>query len=266
MSVELAIAKAIAEIEARHDVRVLYAAESGSRAWGFASPDSDFDVRFIYVHQRDWYVSIDEPRDVIEAMLPGDLDLSGWDLRKTLRLFLRCNSALNEWLGSPIIYAEVGDLVAQLRTLLPFAFRAPAAYHHYLGMAKGVFDAHLAGDPVRLKKVFYVLRPLLACRFIRETGSQPPTEFEQLVNTAWVSAAERAMIAQLRIAKAEASEAQRKELDPAIRAWFEQEIQSASNASETIRSAASIQTASLNELLRGVITGLREGQIATSKT
>ena len=178
MSVTDAIRQAIADIEAEHAVRVLFAAESGSRAWGFASPDSDFDVRFIYVHSRDWYLGIDEPRDVIEAMLPGDLDLSGWDLRKTLRLFLRCNVALNEWLGSPIVYAERGDLASQLRTLMPEAFRAPAGYHHYLCMARGVYETHVASDPVRLKKVFYVLRPLLACRWIVHTGSQPPTEFD----------------------------------------------------------------------------------------
>lgn len=248
MPVELAIAKAIADIETKHAVRVLYAAESGSRAWGFASPDSDFDVRFIYVHSRDWYISIDEPTDVIEAMLPGDLDLSGWDLRKTLRLFLRCNIALNEWLGSPIIYAERGGLAAQLRKLLPSAFRAPAGYHHYLSMAKGVFETHVADNPVRLKKVFYVLRPLLACRWIRETGQQAPTEFAQLTHAAWVSSAERAMIEQLSAAKAEASEAQRSDLDPAIRSWFEQEIEAAGLV--TMPSTASIRTESLNALLR----------------
>lgn len=250
MSVTDAIRQAIADIEAEHDVRVLYAAESGSRAWGFASPDSDFDVRFIYVHRRDWYVGIDEPRDVIEAMLPGDLDLSGWDLRKTLRLFLRCNVALNEWLGSPIIYAERGDLAGQLRTLMPSAFRAPAGYHHYLRMAHGVFETHVAADPVRLKKVFYVLRPLLACRWILHTGGQPPTEFERLVSAEWVSAGERTMIAGLTEAKADASEAHRTSLDPAIRTWFDQELATAEQASNLIQSTASIDTAVLNDLLR----------------
>jgi uncharacterized protein len=250
MSVIDAIRQAIADIEAEHDVRVLFAAESGSRAWGFASPDSDFDVRFIYVHRRDWYLGIDEPRDVIEAMLPGDLDLSGWDLRKSLRLFLRCNIALNEWLGSPIIYAERGDLAGQLRTLIPSAFRAPAGYHHYLRMARGVYSAHVASDPVRLKKVFYVLRPLLACRWIAHTGSQPPTEFEHLATAAWVNADERLMIARLTEAKADASESHRTPLDPSTRAWFEQELAAAEQASAAIRSTASIDTSTLSELLR----------------
>jgi len=253
MSVTDAIQQAIADIEAKHDVRVLFAAESGSRAWGFASPDSDYDVRFIYVHRPDWYIGIGEPRDVIEAMLPGDLDLSGWDLRKTLRLFQRCNLALNEWLGSPIVYSEHGDLAQRLRVLLPSAFRAPAGYHHYLSMAQGVFNDHLANDPVRLKKVFYVLRPLLACRWIAASGTQPPTEFDRLVAADWVSADERDMIARLLAAKADASEAHHTSLEAATRTWFEKEMSSALEAAASIRSTASVDTTTLDQLLRNSI-------------
>jgi len=167
MSVTDAIRQAIADIEAEHAVRVLFAAESGSRAWGFASPDSDFDVRFIYVHRRDWYLGIDEPRDVIEAMLPGDLDLSGWDLRKTLRLFLRCNAALNECLGSPIVYAERGDLASQLRDLLPEAFRALAGYHHYLSRSDGCRNREGGRRPVRYAYRLPLREGRAACRLLR---------------------------------------------------------------------------------------------------
>ena len=244
-----AIEAAIAAIEHEHDVRVLYAAESGSRAWGFASPDSDYDVRFIYVHRRDWYLGIGEPRDVIEAMLPGDLDLAGWDLRKTLRLFLRGNYALNEWLDSPIVYAERGDLAANLRQLLPSAFRAPGGYHHYLRMAQGVHGEHLVDDPVRLKKVFYVLRPLLACRWIRHTGEQPPTAFERLATAVWVSSGERALIRDLEAAKAAAGEGHRVSLSAPVRAWLNDELAAATDAATSIRSTASITTESLDRLM-----------------
>src|SRR2546428_11638268 len=101
-------------IERQHKIRNLLAVESGSTAWGFASPDSDYDVRFIYAHKQDWYLSVFEGRDVIEKMLPERLDISGWDLRKTLRLFSKCNLALNEWLGSPVIYSEAPEFRSRL--------------------------------------------------------------------------------------------------------------------------------------------------------
>src|SRR5215510_9193481 len=121
MSVTQSIYKAIEEIESEHDVRVLYACESGSRAWGFASPDSDYDVRFIYVRKRDWYLSFDVERcrDVIEYPIVDDIDCGGWDVRKALYLFTRTNGALLEWLHSPIIYLELGRLAADLRSLAP---------------------------------------------------------------------------------------------------------------------------------------------------
>ena len=253
MPVTQAIHKAVAEIESRHDVRVLFATESGSRAWGFASPDSDYDVRFIYVHRPDWYLTIGEPRDVIEAMLPGDLDLSGWDLRKTLGLFLRCNLALNEWLGSPIVYIERGELAEQMRRLIPTAFRAPAGYHHYLRMAKGKFEERVAQDPVRLKDVFYVLRPLLACRWINQLGTQPPTEFVRLAATQWVDSGEQQMISALMAAKSTAKESDRTSLDADTRAWLERELDTAERAASTIRSDASLQLSSMDELLRATV-------------
>jgi len=77
---------ALAQVEAERNVRVLFACESGSRAWGFASRDSDYDVRFLYVHRRDWYLSVEDRRDVIEQPIADDLDVSGWELRKALRL------------------------------------------------------------------------------------------------------------------------------------------------------------------------------------
>ena len=93
--------------EKEHGVRILLAVESGSRAWGFESPNSDFDARFIYVHPRDWYLSVglEEQRDVIEYPIVDDIDLNGWDLRKALRLFWKSNPAFVEWIQSPIVYA-----------------------------------------------------------------------------------------------------------------------------------------------------------------
>lgn len=174
----------LGEVERERGVRILYAAESGSRAWGFASKDSDFDVRFIYVHPRDRYLSLRELRDVIEPPVDGLLDFSGWDLRKALSLFRKSNPPLLEWLGSPIVYVDRDGLAERLRTLLAESFSPQRCMYHYLHMAQGNFREYLKGDVVRLKKYLYVLRPLLACLWIERHGTMPPTEFRRTLDAA----------------------------------------------------------------------------------
>lgn len=171
-----------AEIE--HDVKVIYACESGSRAWGFASPDSDYDVRFIYVHKSDWYLSFDveRRRDVIEYPIVDDIDIGGWDIRKALYLFTRTNGALLEWLTSPIVYRDFGRSAESLRKLAPEAHNDLALRYHYSHMARGNAGDHLSKDKVKLKKYFYILRPLLAIRYIEEGLGLPPVRFQELVD------------------------------------------------------------------------------------
>jgi predicted nucleotidyltransferase len=206
------IVSELTRIERERDVHILLAVESGSRAWGFASPDSDYDVRFVYAHRRDWYLSVQEPRDVIEEMLPGDLDVSGWELRKTLRLFAKCNLALNEWLGSPITYVAVGEFRAELASLVGRYFNPIAGTHHYRKMAERALEDNYRDGHIGIKKIFYVLRPLLACRWIANSGTQPPTEFSALCAASWVSDDEREWFAELLRQKAVAIEAQAIEL------------------------------------------------------
>ena len=176
------ILKQLKTIESELNVRVLLAVESGSRAWGFASPDSDYDVRFIYVHEPNWYWTIFEPRDVIEKMLPGDLDVSGWELRKSLRLFSKCNLALNEWIGSPVLYHEAPGFRAELGALIPQFFNPVGATHHYKSMAKQALSSVTPDGRLSIKKFLYATRALLACRWIHRHRSQPPTEFIAMVN------------------------------------------------------------------------------------
>lgn len=167
-------------LEKQHDIKILYAVESGSRAWGFASTDSDWDVRFIYIHREDWYLSIDDKKDSVEIMLPNDLDLSGWELRKALKLFRKSNPPLLEWVNSPIVYHEEKNVIAQFRGLMTEYFNPKSCLHHYLHMAEGNFREYLQRDLVRTKKYFYVLRPVLACQWIEETDTMAPTEFQKL--------------------------------------------------------------------------------------
>ena len=174
----------LSTIESAQAVTVLYACESGSRAWGFPSPDSDYDVRFLYVHDRDWYLTFDveRQRDVIECPIEDDIDCSGWDLRKALHLFTRTNGALLEWLSSPIRYLERGDTADSLRRLAPKRFNPTALCYHYSHMARRNAREYLLGGRVRLKKYFYVLRPLLAIRYIESGRGIPPVRFDDLVD------------------------------------------------------------------------------------
>ncbi len=178
------ILEQLSNIETDHNVRILYAVESGSRAWGFASRNSDYDVRFIYLNKPDWYLSIRERRDVIECPISNDLDISGWDLRKALGLFSKSNPPLLEWLGSPIIYQDEFGLAGKLREMLTTAFQPQRSMFHYLHMARGNYREYLKGEVVRLKKYLYVLRPILACLWIEKHGTMPPTEFRNLVTDA----------------------------------------------------------------------------------
>jgi len=173
----------LSEIEVAHDVVILFACESGSRAWGFASANSDYDVRFIYISPMRRYLSVEETRrDVIELPVTSDLDINGWDIRKALRLLRKSNPPLLEWLGSPIIYREHGALASDMRNLIQKYYSPRACLYHYLHMAEGNYREFLRGDTVWIKKYFYVLRPVLAVQWIERGMGVVPTEFQMLVD------------------------------------------------------------------------------------
>lgn len=175
------IAEQLRRIESEEQVKILYACESGSRAWGFPSRDSDYDVRFIYIRPVDWYVSIFDKRDVIERPISRLLDINGWDLKKALLLFRKSNPPLLEWLQSPIRYMESSSAAERIRGIAGDAFSPRSCIYHYLHMAKGNYREYLQGDPVKIKKYFYVLRPILACEWIEKRGTMAPVAFPQLV-------------------------------------------------------------------------------------
>jgi predicted nucleotidyltransferase len=252
---DAAIQSAIDDIEREHDVRVLYAAESGSRAWGFASPDSDYDVRFVYVHATDWYLQVFEQRDVIERMLPGDLDVSGWELRKALRLMTKCNLAFNEWFDSPIVYRADDAFAEQVRRLIARHFQPTRALFHYLSMARNTHDEHLIDDTVRLKKLFYFLRPILACRWIEHARRQPPTRFAELLAAPWVSGEERSWIAELEARKALASEGDREALPAALRPWMRRQLDHFAAVGPGLASMMDVDEAALDATLQRWIRG-----------
>lgn len=184
------VARALAAVEAEEKVRILLAAEAGSRAFGFPSPGSDLDVRFIYVHCLDWYLSITPRRDVVERLGDG-LDLVGWDARKALGLLVRQNPALLEWLGSPVRYRWNGPLAEALASLGRRATPAPAAVHHYRRLCERIHRAEIAGrERVAPKHYLHAVRAALASRHARRRDDPPPVPFAALLAAANLAADE----------------------------------------------------------------------------
>lgn len=211
----------LAGTAASHGVRILLAVESGSRAWGFGSPDSDYDVRFVYTHPAEWYVSLSERRDVIEAPLDDRLvDLAGWDARKALRLLLRGNPALYEWLVSPITYAEDGGFRTEARRLFERHASRKVLAHHYWSIARTQMRAEIESQAEpRLKKYFYVVRPLLSLQWVIGNGGPPPMQIGALLAEADIPAPVRGEVEALLAAKRTTPELGRGHHIEAIDAW-----------------------------------------------
>lgn len=174
------IIEKLKEIENEKKVEILFAVESGSRAWGFASPDSDFDIRFIYKHDIEYYISLWEKPDAIVFVTEDDLDGSGWDLPKMLKLLAKSNASLLEWLHSPVVYFENEAFIVPVRELAKECFSPIACLHHYLGTTKNFMDVCQA-ESVKLKSYFYALRTALAGRWIIEKNTFPPVDFLELL-------------------------------------------------------------------------------------
>ncbi|MEH6992524.1 nucleotidyltransferase domain-containing protein [Neobacillus drentensis] len=179
----------LAQIEEEYDVKILYACESGSRDWGFPSKESDYDIRFIYIHKKEWYLSIDQRRDVLEVpkheklSIPVDklLDLNGWELTKALRLFRKSNPPLLEWLHANIVYYQANAAINKMKEIESQIFSPISGIRHYLKMAKGNYRDYLNREEVKIKRYFNIFRPLLAAKWIEKHNEFPPNGFNQLI-------------------------------------------------------------------------------------
>jgi uncharacterized protein len=182
--VQLEVLRRLKKAEAEHDVKILLAVESGSRAWGFESPNSDYDARFIYVHRPEWYLSVGlkEKKDVIEYPIVDDFDINGWDIRKALRLFWKSNPAFIEWIQSPIVYQETSSFKSKALAAIADVYSIESGIYHYRSMAKSNVKEHLCKDIIPLKKYFYVLRALLSVRWLETYKIPAPIEFSKLLH------------------------------------------------------------------------------------
>lgn len=177
------IVNQIKRLEAERDITVLLACETGSRAWGFPSPDSDYDVRLIYMHRKNWYLSLSPKRDHIHVMFDNKLiDISAWDLRKSLHLLYRSNAALLERIQSPTTYMYQPKFKAELEALADDFYAPIAVMYHYLSLAKKMmYEIHLTESNFNLKKLFYALRSSLVCKWVLEKKHRPPISIFDLL-------------------------------------------------------------------------------------
>ncbi|MEM6256869.1 MAG: nucleotidyltransferase domain-containing protein [Planctomycetota bacterium] len=249
------VSRRLREVEAQRNLRIVFACESGSRAWGFASTDSDFDVRFIFIRPVAEYLKLTPPKDAFDLHQDQDFDLAGWDIRKTAELMRRCNPPLMEWLDSPIVY-EADDVISpRLVELRDIYFDPKKAAHHYLSLAAGIWKKYIRDEPSPVrKKYLYALRPLACIKYIELHGKQPPTLFDAVLDGIDWNDEVRGAIATLVEQKRSAGELGSQPADPVLTAH----ITSALEASERIAESLPVNetpTQALNELINLAVLG-----------
>ncbi|AOH55162.1 hypothetical protein ABE28_012455 [Peribacillus muralis] len=247
------IIEELKRIEETYNVKILYACESGSRAWKFPSKDSDYDVRFIYIHKKEWYLSIDQKRDVIELPINDLLDISGWELTKALRLFRKSNPPLHEWLNSGIVYHQAYSIADKLKEMSSMVFVPTAALYHYLNMAKGNYRDYLQNEQVKIKKYFYVLRPVMACLWIQKYNTIPPIEFPALLDNIIPEGPLKTEIETLLMRKINGEELDVEPRIDVINDFLENEIGQLTNYTKTLHIKPEDPTEELDQLFRAAL-------------
>lgn len=167
------------QIEQDKSIEILFAVESGSRAWGFASPDSDYDIRFVYKHSKDWYLNLWEQTDTIQFITEDDLDGSGWDIRKALRLLAKSNASFTGWLFSPIVYRADSDFLNEIKKVANANFNPVSGFYHFHSMNKN-FEETLGSEKMTLKSFFYAIRTALCANWIYKNETIPPVLFREM--------------------------------------------------------------------------------------
>lgn len=239
------------EIEEKEGVRILHAIESGSRAWGFASPDSDYDVRFVYVRKKEDYLRLDELKDTIDWQLDEVLDINGWDLKKALKQFAKGNATLFEWSGSPIVYRTT-DEWKKIRNVSEQYFSKKAAIYHYYGTANNTYHEYLQGEMVRYKKYFYALRPLLAAEYIEKFHKAPPVLFDDLLKLDLDTELRKSIDELLEIKKRTTEKEENPQM-PVILGFIETEIQKQKEIADRLEDDHNKDWSALNAIFADVI-------------
>ena len=228
----------LCKMEENNGVSVLFAIESGSRAWGFPSPDSDYDARFVYVRPAKDYLTLTPKRDVIELPIEGDYDINGWDIKKALNLLLKPNPVLLEWLSSPIRYMWNDKACNKLLEFSKQLIHGPACVHHYFNLGENLWRRQIEGaDEVKLKRYFYVLRPAMALRWVRmHPNVIPPMNFQELMAGVDLPKDLTEELRELLHAKAKTKELGTGSRNPRLDSFIVEEFDKARELTKTIRS------------------------------
>jgi len=247
------IQKKLFELEKTREITILYACESGSRAWGFGSPDSDYDVRFIYVKPMNWYLSIEQHKEVIDLPIDEhELDFSGWELRKLLGLFRKSNAAPFEWLQSPMVYHEKATFRERLWALSQDYFLPKVNVHHYLGVAKNTYRTEVGGYHIKIKKYFYILRPLFAAMWVLQYGTIPPMAFHLLRKVLHNYPAIDQLVETLVQQKMQANEGDLTPILPELQVFIMRQFEACTEAAKQLPTSF-LQAAPLNVFFRTMI-------------
>lgn len=246
----------LAKIEKEHQIKVLYACEAGSRTYGLSSSDSDFDVRFIYMHPKEWYLSLDKNKDVIELPITENLDMSGWELTKALRLLRKSNPSLLEWMQAEMVYYQNDYFFTKIKEVKEKAFNPRACYYHYMQMAKRNEQKRQGMEEQRIKIIFHIMRPILACQWIEQKQTFPPNHFFALVNELVDEEALKKEITDLITAKVNGANIYKKENMQRINGYIQQQLAGIEQAASSISSGGENErelTLSLDNLFRDVL-------------
>lgn len=245
------IPEILTHIAQTKNVKLLYACETGSRAWGFPSPDSDYDVRFIYMHNCDWYLSLFEKKDSIEIM-DGDLDITGWDLRKCLQLLKKSNAALIERFQSPIAYYTDESFKQSFRELIEQYYSPIAIFFHHYSLAQKFWEELKDKEEIKLKSYFYLIRSLLSCYWTTKDDSVLPMDIEGLM--AKIDSGRRQELKQLIQLKAAVGEKYLHPADKSLNAWIE-ELFALLEQSKTSLTITSKDSKALNNYFLQMVNG-----------
>ncbi|WP_165044770.1 nucleotidyltransferase domain-containing protein [Dysgonomonas sp. ZJ709] len=237
------IQQKLKDIEKEHSIKIHYACESGSRAWGFPSPDSDYDVRFIYSRPLEEYLSIQTKKDHLSFPINDELDIYGWDISKVLQVIAKSNTTPFEWLQSPVVYLEDKTFKDELWALSQDYFCPRSNIHHYLGVAKGAMET-MQAEEIKIKKLFYVLRPLLAALWCAKRDTIAPMSIFPLMDL--LPDDLRKKILSLIDLKSTAVESYPIKIDTEIKLWIDKTFDYSSQASGTMeRKTLDVESANI---------------------